>query len=745
MKKSVFSEKNAKPDQQFVSGGTNRLLKIAATVVFLFFLFIPNTWGGCLNVTNPTSSSRWKSTETYTIRWNTTSTQQTVNINLNIGSSRKASVAKNVPNSGEYVWTIPENTLINKNDERNDYIISITTPDCFGDSADFGIYFPVPATPQNFTATAESSTSIKLTWYNVYGATGFEVYDCIENRTVISFDEWFYTIATVRDLSPGTYHSYKMRATSSSGASAYTSCQEATTLQDTPSAPTGFSAAAQSDSSILLSWDSVSSATSYDVHACDGSLITNTSQTSWTVSDLAPGTSYSYKVSAKNSSGSSDFTSCQNATTHEDLAADFTANVTSVTAGAGVTFTDQSKGSPTSWSWSFGDGDTSTQPNPTHTYNTAGTYTVSLAAGNTGGSDTKTKTNYITVTCSAPTADFNGNPTSGNFPLTVQFSDQSSPGSDASMNTYQWDFGDGETGSGSTPSHTYHSANTYTVSLTVTNSCGNQATETKTDYIRITAACPSPTADFSGSPTSGDSPLTVQFDDLSSPGSGVSIDSWEWNFGDGQTDSVANSTHTFESDGTYTVSLTVTNACGEQDTKTISDYITISEIACVPDWTPVVYTNSTTAYGIVTINGEPASAGDFIGAFVDNECRGASEVVIYENVAYATLNIQGTSVETAAFRVWDASDCAARSVSYSAETNPGGDIGYPPDYLPIEAGSLYPGDIDHSGTIDLRDAILALKITAGIYPDEMFLDADISGDGKIGLQEAIYMLRVAAK
>jgi len=78
--------------------------------------------------------------------------------------------------------------------------------------------------------------------------------------------------------------------------------------------------------------------------------------------------------------------------------ADFTATPTSGTAPLTVTFTDQSVNTPTSWQWDFGDGNTSTQQNPTHIYNNAGTYTVNLTATNEYGSDSETKTGYITVT-----------------------------------------------------------------------------------------------------------------------------------------------------------------------------------------------------------------------------------------------------------------------------------------------------------------------------------------------------------
>jgi PKD repeat protein len=91
--------------------------------------------------------------------------------------------------------------------------------------------------------------------------------------------------------------------------------------------------------------------------------------------------------------------------------ADFSGSPTAGTAPLTVAFSDRSTGSPTSWSWTFGDGGTATGQNPSHTYSTPGTYTVTLTATNTAGSDTETKTGYITVARStapltfAPVAD----------------------------------------------------------------------------------------------------------------------------------------------------------------------------------------------------------------------------------------------------------------------------------------------------------------------------------------------------
>jgi len=92
-----------------------------------------------------------------------------------------------------------------------------------------------------------------------------------------------------------------------------------------------------------------------------------------------------------------------------------------------------------------------------------------------------TKTNYILVMAvEAPVADFTANPTSGEAPLMVAFSNTSS----GMVDQYDWDFGDGGTSQEVNPEHTYVSVGNYTVSLTATGP-GGVDTETKVDYILI--------------------------------------------------------------------------------------------------------------------------------------------------------------------------------------------------------------------------------------------------------------------
>lgn len=164
------------------------------------------------------------------------------------------------------------------------------------------------------------------------------------------------------------------------------------------------------------------------------------------------------------------------------VTANFTGTPTTGCAPLNVSFTDASTGSPTSWSWTFGDGGTSTAQNPSYSYAAAGTYTVTLTVGNGTCQNTLTRTNYVTVSA-VPVAAFTGAPTSGTAPLAVTFTNQST----GNPTSYSWNFGDGGTSTAASPTYSYATPGTYTVTLTATNSCGSDQ-EIKTNYITVSAA-----------------------------------------------------------------------------------------------------------------------------------------------------------------------------------------------------------------------------------------------------------------
>jgi PKD repeat protein len=138
-----------------------------------------------------------------------------------------------------------------------------------------------------------------------------------------------------------------------------------------------------------------------------------------------------------------------------------------------VHFVDQSAGNITVWNWNFGDGSTSSQPNPTHTFQKPGLYTVSLTVSGPGGSDTLTRTDYVTVTKSVkkPVARFDPNLVIKKAPVKVQFTDRSLN----NPTTYQWDFDDSTQSSLPNPEHTFTRPGFYSVRLTVSNSAGHDS------------------------------------------------------------------------------------------------------------------------------------------------------------------------------------------------------------------------------------------------------------------------------
>ncbi len=226
-----------------------------------------------------------------------------------------------------------------------------------------------------------------------------------------------------------------------------------------------------------------------------------------------------------------------------------------------VTFQDLSSGSPTIWNWSFGNGNTSTIQNPTATYFTPGTYTVILTTTNASGSNTLTRTNYVTV-YDNPTVNFSANVTSGCFPLKVQFSDLSSPGVGNTNVTWEWDFGNGTTSTLQNPLATYTTAGLFNVTLKVTNDKGCTKTLSRPNYIAVTAGVD---AVFTNTqPTVCTAPASISFTNNST---GPPTLSYLWDFGDGSPFSaVPNPVHVYNTNGTFIVTLIATSTAGCEDT-----------------------------------------------------------------------------------------------------------------------------------------------------------------------------------
>jgi len=149
----------------------------------------------------------------------------------------------------------------------------------------------------------------------------------------------------------------------------------------------------------------------------------------------------------------------------------------------------------------------------------------------------------------APVAQFTSNVSMGFAPLTVQFGDTSSNLPTA----WTWDFGDAARSSFQNPSHTYYNGSKYTVNLIACNDAGCSL-QTSADYVSVFAP------GFSVVPNAGLAPLTVSFTDTGTGSPPPS--SWHWDFGDGITGTMQNTTHQYVLPGVYDVKFRISSPAG---------------------------------------------------------------------------------------------------------------------------------------------------------------------------------------
>lgn len=170
-----------------------------------------------------------------------------------------------------------------------------------------------------------------------------------------------------------------------------------------------------------------------------------------------------------------------------------------------------------------------------------------------------------------PTADFTVSPDSGCAGangFTVNFRDRSS----GPVVLWVWDFGDGtiDTTTETEIVHTYDSGGHFTVLLTVFDSIGGSDPEEKRRAVLVDQA----KANFTVSDLAGCAPHPVAFTNLNFGG----ITSWKWDFGNGDTSAVPSPSYTYDTAGSYVVTLIVRSAgCGTADTMVYPDTIQVAD------------------------------------------------------------------------------------------------------------------------------------------------------------------------
>lgn len=275
--------------------------------------------------------------------------------------------------------------------------------------------------------------------------------------------------------------------------------------------------------------------------------------------------------------------------------ASFTSNAVPNCAPVVVNFTNTSSGA-VNYNWNFGDGNTSVVLSPSHTYSNSTlliqTFTAQLIVTNANGCK-DTAIQVITV-YPEPLLTFTMIPVSGCHPLLINFSPV------AGAIAANWDFGDGSTSGSLNPSHTFTNTSavnvTYTVTLIATNGFG--CVDTTYGFPTVFAK---PTANYTMTPVSGCSPLTVNFTNQSSLNASNS-----WTFGDGNTANSINTSHTFTASSisantTYSTQLLVISSNGCRDSISRSITLLPKPIAAfsvdTPGCSPKIlsFTNTSTA------------------------------------------------------------------------------------------------------------------------------------------------------
>jgi trimeric autotransporter adhesin len=348
--------------------------------------------------------------------------------------------------------------------------------------------------------------------------------------------------------------------------------------------------------------------------------------------------------------------------------AGFTANQVSGCVPLTVQFNNASTGTITGYNWSFPGGtpSSSTVVNPTVTYSAPGLYDAELMVTGPGGTNILTQSQFIQV---------GAYPTAG-FTYTINGNMVSFTGNMTHAVGILWNFGDGNTSTAANPVHTYTQGGSYTVSVQVSNNCG-QAFYSAQVVIQTVL----PVANFTVSAPSGCTPLTVMY---TSTSSNAASHSWSFPGGSPSVSFLPNPTVIYYGPGTYNAALTVYNGANS-DTKLITGAVVVS---------PAVGSNFT--YSIsgptVTFNNLSSNATGYAWNFGDGSIgsNAANPTYTYAmSGTYTVTLVAGNSCGSTPF---------SQTITISSLSGTGGEL---PSGMSVK---MYPNPSQGQFTLEIANA-----------------------------------------
>jgi PKD repeat protein len=209
------------------------------------------------------------------------------------------------------------------------------------------------------------------------------------------------------------------------------------------------------------------------------------------------------------------------------------------------------------YAWDFGDGTGSEVVNPTKTYLKGGTYAVTLTVRDDSGLANGVAADQIAVRVDQGPVAHAGEDILACAGTEVEFDGSGSTDIDGVVNSFTWDFGDGNLGGGETPVHIYDRPGTYRVFLSIEGEKAGICDSTSRDEIQV-RIIEGPVAVIAA-PAAVPITETVTFDGSASRIDEGRITAYEWDFGDGNTASGATVSHRYAAPGVYAVSLRLTS------------------------------------------------------------------------------------------------------------------------------------------------------------------------------------------